>query len=258
MEQSLGSGSSSSVQMMSQNLHHMILKFEELQKANNESDARLRNISVENAKLKEEVEVLKKKQGRLHQDQSALQKEKERLKQEQVTLTERQNMLSQYQDQKVSSLRSQLQQLRKNVTTEQEDLKDELLRQNALLRHDVSQAEMKAAILEGRFNRSQRQLPAEIRSLQVRVSDLISVAVADVNGVTKRPQLASLFSSIMHRIENESRGARRFLHWYGKTLLAGSTHEEAGHVKAGSQSRCVRMALMQNSSTKMALGSIYL
>ena len=168
MEQSLGDGSSSSVQMMSQNLHHMILKFEELQKANNESDARLRNISVENAKLKEEVEVLKKKQGRLHQDQSALQKEKGRLKQEQETLTERQNMLSQYQDQKVSSLRSQLQQLRKNVTTEQEDLKDKLLRQNALLRHDVSQAEMKTAILEGRFNRSQRQLPAGIRSLQVR------------------------------------------------------------------------------------------
>ena len=84
------------------------------------------------------------------------------------------------------------------------------------------------------------------------------VAVADVNGVTKRPRLASLFFSIMHRMENESRGARRFLHWYGKTLLARSTDEEAGHVKAGSRSRCVQMALMQNSSTKMALGSIYL
>ena len=161
------------------------------EKLKNESEARLLNISAENANQKEEVDLLKKEQGRLRQNQSALQQEKESLKQEQVTLTERQNMLSRYQDKNVSLLRNQLQQLRKNVTTEQEDLKDQLLRRNALLRHDVSQAELKTAILEGRFNRSQRQLPAGIRSPQVRVSDFIFVAVADANGVTKLPRLAS-------------------------------------------------------------------
>ena len=168
-----------------------VLKRDQRRLRQDKSDARLRNISVENAALKEEVDVLKRDQRRLRQDQSALQKEKERLKQEQVTLTERQNMLSQYQDQNISSIRSQLQQLRKNVTTEQEDLKDQLLHQNASLRHDVSQAEVKAAILERRFSLSQHQLPARIRSLQVRVSDFIFVAVADANGVTKRPWLVS-------------------------------------------------------------------
>ena len=210
MEQSLGGGSSSSVQMMSQNLHHMISKFEELQKANNESDARLQNISVENAKLKEEVEVLKKKQGRLQEDQSALQKEKASLKQEQVTLTERQNMLSQYQDQKVSSLRRQVQQLRKNVTTEQEDLKDQLLRQNALLRDDVSQAEVKAAILERRFNISQRQAPTRIsnpQQPQVRLSIFFFAAVTDVNGVTKCQRL----SSFQGHAESKTKGVIELL-----------------------------------------------
>ena len=161
------------------------------EKLKNDSEARLLNISAENANQKEEVDVLKKEQGRLRQNQSALQQEKESLKQRQETLTERQNMLSQYQDQKVSSLRSQLQQLRKNVTTEQEDLKDQLLRQYALLHQDVSQAEMKTAILERRFNISQTKI-SSLQQPQVRVSIFfVAAAVADVNGVTKRQRLSS-------------------------------------------------------------------
>ena len=162
MEQSLGDGSSSSVQMMSQNLHHMILKFEELQKANNESDARLRNISVENAKLKEEVEVLKK-------NQSTLQKEKESL---QETLTKRQDMLKQDKDRDVSLLQhglEWLQRLQENVTMEQKSVNDKLADQKrSTLRYlfEVTKANSALTKLETRYNTTEQQLLTTITNLQ--------------------------------------------------------------------------------------------
>ena len=83
---------SASAKTMSEKLNHLLLKFEDLQKAMNESDARLRNMSMQNAKLKEEVDVLKKEHGGLRQNQSALHQEKQNLKKGQDQLAHNQRV----------------------------------------------------------------------------------------------------------------------------------------------------------------------
>ena len=125
----------------------------------NESEAGLRHISVENAKQKEEVDLLKKEQGRLQQNQSTLQKEKESLKE---TLTKR-------QDRDVSLLRYGLQRLQENVTMEQKGVNDRLTdqkRSTSRILFEVIQAKSALTKLETRYNTSERQLLTTITNLQ--------------------------------------------------------------------------------------------
>ena len=144
-----------------------------------DSDDRPRNISVENAKLNEEVEVLKKEQERLR-GLSALQLEKESLKQRQDIPTKGQNILRHGQDRVTSLLRSELQELRKNVTTEQKDLEDKLLRNQRSMLDDVTQAKLTLTKLEKRFNTSERQLSMNTsQTQQVRLFIFVFAAVAD-------------------------------------------------------------------------------